>query len=207
MATADGGGVDVVLWDFGDTLVDERWCWQCPPGVPGWTDAWRACGATELWTRWGRGDAVIDDVAAQLADATGMSAGAVVTHLASRFRDLTFHPRTWEIARAREHRQAIVTVNPVEFRDIVATYELDRVFDLIVISGEEHTDDKADLCDRALERVGITDRAESLLIDNIESNIMSWRSRGGRAYWYRDDQTFADDLAARGWRGLVPAIA
>jgi hypothetical protein len=48
MATADARGIDVVLWDFGDTLVDERWCWPCPPEVPGWTDAWRAFVAGEL---------------------------------------------------------------------------------------------------------------------------------------------------------------
>ena len=205
MATADGGDIDVVLWDFGDTLVDERWCWPCPPGVPGWTDAWRAFGATELCARWGRGEASMGDVAAHLADEAGMSGPEVVTHLERRFRDLTFHRRTWKIARAREHRQAIVTVNPVEFRDIVATYDLDRVFDVIVNSGEEHTDDKADLCDRALARVGVNERARSLLVDNIESNVVSWRSRGGLAYWYRGDHAFADDLTAGGWQGLVSA--
>jgi hypothetical protein len=133
-----------------------------------------------------------------------MSGDAVLAHLEACFRDLTFDPRTWEIARAREHRQAIVTVNPVEFRDIVGTYALDRVFDVIVVSGEEHTDDKADLCDLALERMGISERARILLVDNIEANVVSWRSRGGLGYWYRGDQIFADELAARGWRGLVP---
>jgi hypothetical protein len=176
----------------------------CPPGVPEWTDAWQAFGASELSAHWGRGEASIDDVVAHLADATGMSAGRVLTHLEERFRDLTFHCHTWEIARAGEHRQAIVTVNPVEFRDIVATYELDRVFEVIVISGEEHTDDKADLCDRSLRRMGISERGRSLLVDNIESNVVSWRSRGGLG-WYRGDHAFTDELAARGWRGLCPA--
>ena len=76
---------------------------------------------------------------------------------------------------------------------------------MIVISGEEHTDDKADLCDRALERMGVNERGGSLLVDNIESNVVSWRSRGGRAYWYRGDQAFAHGLTARGWQGLVSA--
>jgi hypothetical protein len=74
---------------------------------------------------------------------------------------------------------------------------------MIVISGEEHTDDKADLCDRALERMGISERGRILLVDNIESNVVSWRSRGGLGYWYRGDHAFADELAARGWRGLL----
>ena len=25
--------VRYLLWDFGDTLVDERWMWPCPEGV------------------------------------------------------------------------------------------------------------------------------------------------------------------------------
>lgn len=207
MATADDGA-DVVLWDFGDTLADERWCWVCPPGVPEWTDAWRAFGATGLCARWGRGEVPIDHVAAHLAGVTGMSADAVRAHVEACCRDITFHERTWAVARAREKCQAIVTVNPTEFRSIIApAYDLDRVFEVIVVSGEEHTDDKAELCDRALQRMGITERARVLLIDNIEANTQSWRSRGGLGYWFRGDHTFADELAAIGWERLVPPTA
>ena len=30
----------VLLWDFGDTLVDERWMRRAPAGVPAWEAAW-----------------------------------------------------------------------------------------------------------------------------------------------------------------------
>ena len=29
--------VRYLLWDFGDTLADQRWMWPSPEGVPGWT--------------------------------------------------------------------------------------------------------------------------------------------------------------------------
>lgn len=29
--------VRYLLWDFGDTLVDQRWMWAHPDGVPAWT--------------------------------------------------------------------------------------------------------------------------------------------------------------------------
>ena len=35
--------VRYLLWDFGDTLVDQRWMWPNPEGVPGWP-AWAAVG-------------------------------------------------------------------------------------------------------------------------------------------------------------------
>jgi len=41
-----------VLWDFGDTLVDERWMQRCPPTVPQWRDVWLrhvVDGVSEAW--------------------------------------------------------------------------------------------------------------------------------------------------------------
>jgi hypothetical protein len=195
--------LDVVLWDFGNTLADERCWWTCPAGVPTWSDAWAAFMATELCSAWERGDVPVDDVAAQLAAATGMPAEAVRSHLQACGRQIRFHERTWSIARARENRQALVTVNPVEFFDIVATYALDRVFETIVVSGEEHTDNKSELCDRALRRLGIAGRSRALLVDNLEPNVESWLDLGGLAYHFEGDDSFADDLSSSGWGGLA----
>ena len=35
-------GVRYLLWDFGDTLADQRWMWPSPAGVPGWTARYEA---------------------------------------------------------------------------------------------------------------------------------------------------------------------
>jgi hypothetical protein len=32
--------VAVLLWDFGDTLVDERWMRRAPAEFPDWPNAW-----------------------------------------------------------------------------------------------------------------------------------------------------------------------
>jgi FMN phosphatase YigB (HAD superfamily) len=77
---------------------------------------------------------------------------------------------------------------------VVPTYALDSVFDVIVTSWEEHTLDKARLCEIALERLGGSDPAEALLIDNIEQNVDAWRARGGQAYLYESDERFAADV-------------
>ena len=45
--------IDMVVWDFGDTLVDEQLMRIPPPEVPEWTDAinglWDADGWAERW--------------------------------------------------------------------------------------------------------------------------------------------------------------
>jgi hypothetical protein len=45
---------DVLLWEFGDTLVDERWMRQCPADCPGWEEASVAVMA-ELADAWNVG--------------------------------------------------------------------------------------------------------------------------------------------------------
>ena len=60
-------------------------------------------------------------------------------------------------------------------------------------SWEEHTLDKARLCEIALERLGGDDPYEALLVDNIEANVDAWRSLGGQAYLFSSDDEFARD--------------
>ena len=91
--------------------------------------------------------------------------------------------------------QAIVTVNPDLFTRFVApNYALDTVFDTIVTSWQERTEDKARLCEIALERLGGSDRATALLIDNIEANVDAWRARGGQAFLFVSDEEFRRDV-------------
>ena len=90
---------------------------------------------------------------------------------------IRFFEHAWAKARSHEMPQAIVTVNPDLFtRFVVPNYALDTVFDTIVTSWQEGTEDKARLCEIALERLGGSDPAEALLIDNIEANVDAWRA-------------------------------
>jgi FMN phosphatase YigB (HAD superfamily) len=193
-----------LLWDFGDTLVDERFLWTCPSGVPGWRDCYRELTTGELGRRWNCGSARFDELAREMSSRLGMSTAAVIAHAQSCSADIRFFEHAWAAARSRALPQALVTVNPHEFRDwIVPNYRLSDHFDAIVVSAEQGCESKADLCDAAVKLLGCDDRSAALLLDNIEANVDEWRSRGGSAYWFRGDEEFSSRLAVGGWNSLA----
>ena len=113
-----------------------------------------------------------------------------------------FFETAWATAKKRALPQAIVPVNSDVFsRFVVPNYSLDSTFDVIVTSWEEHTMDKARLCEIALERLGGHDPAQALLIDNIEANVDAWRALGGQAYLFTTDEAFARKLREAGSDG------
>ena len=186
--------IQYLLWDFGDTLVDQRWMWPSPDGVPGWTARFQALIDTELDERWMRGETTTGEVAAIFAVDLGTTPDALMVHIEQLCRNVQFYEHAWIAAQARLRPQAIVTLNADLFSSlIVPNYALDSTFDEIVTSWEEHTLDKAHLCEIALERLGGRDPAHALLIDNIEENVDAWRARGGQAYLFRTDAEFLAD--------------
>src|SRR5882724_10164584 len=179
-------GPAVLLWDFGDTLVDERFMRRPPADRPGWTAAWTDV-VTEVADDWHVGRIAAPDVYAALAARAGMSVDEVARHAAECCRSLVFHEAAWRVARERRLPQAMVTVNPDMFVDeIIDPYRFRDVFDTIVVSAVEGTDDKTRLCEVALERLGFDgDRGSALLIDNREDLVDAWRTSGGAGYWFR----------------------
>lgn len=187
--------VGYLLWDFGDTLVDERWMWPCPAGFPNWTDSYRALGAGLLGSRWNRGALSFEEFATRLAADVGIAFDDACAHMQACCNAIQFFEHAWATARSHAMPQAIVTVNPDLFTRFVApNYALDTVFDTIVTSWQERTEDKARLCEIALDRLGGSNPAEALLIDNIEANVASWRAHGGQAYLFRSDLEFGRDV-------------
>ena len=196
--------VRFLLWDFGDTLVDERWLWSCPDGFPEWAAHYRAVCGGELGSRWNCGTASLDDLADDLVARLGMTKDAVLAHARRCCGEIQFFEHAWAAACSRALPQALVTVNPDVFRDVVmANYPITGTFDAVVISAEAATENKADLCELAAVELGCEDPSHALLIDNIGANVDAWRARGGSAYWFRNDATFATDLAAGSWNGLA----
>ena len=53
----------VVLWDFGDTLVDERWMCRCPDNCLTWETAWISV-MNQLADQWNVGNVSFNEVAA-----------------------------------------------------------------------------------------------------------------------------------------------
>lgn len=186
-----------LLWDFGDTLVDERWMLRPPEGCPAWPTAWAEVMGRHA-AGWDVGAISWAQVTDALAERTGLTVEAVAAHARRCCRDLAFNPSAWRVARERRLPQAIVTVNPDLFSDhVVPVHDLEEVFDLIVASWMEGTTDKPDLCDIALRRLRFGGaRSEALLIDNRAELVEAWRDRGGAGYWFRDDAQFERDLPA-----------
>lgn len=144
----------------------------------------------ELADAWNIGAVRLPEIYATLADRTGMSVSAVEAHARDCCDRIVFHPAAWRVARERVLPQALVTVNPDLFADlIVDRHRLDDVFDVIVTSHAEHTSDKTALCQAALDRLEHHgDRSRALLIDNRHDLIEAWRAAGGTGYWFQGDE-------------------
>lgn len=187
---------EVLLWDFGDTLVDERWMRRAPDGCPAWEAAWSDV-MTVLADGWNVGTVRAGQVYEALAERTGMTAEAVEAHARDCCRSLRFHATAWRVATERRLPQALVTVNPDLFTEhIVAVHDLAAIFDVIVTSSEEKTDDKPALCQIALDRLGFRrERPKALLIDNRLDLVNAWRDVGGSGYWFQTDEQFGRDAS------------
>lgn len=185
----------VLLWDFGDTLVDERWMRRPPAACPTWEEAWLDV-MTDRADDWNVGWASATEIFEELAKRTGMSKHAVGSHARSCCEHLVFNQTAWQVASERRLPQALVTVNPDLFADfIVPTYGLGDAFDVIVMSFAERTGDKPALCDIALSRLGFSGpRSDALLIDNRLDLVKAWRNVGGSGYWFESDQKLRADL-------------
>jgi phosphoglycolate phosphatase-like HAD superfamily hydrolase len=188
--------IKVLLWDFGDTLVDERWMLRAPADVPSWPDAWVDVMSTHA-EQWNVGDVGMDEIFAQLAKRTGMAFSDVASHARYCCQHISFHESSWRLARERRFPQAIVTVNPDLFAEfVVPAYDLSSTFDIIVMSYAERTADKSALCGVALERLGFRgDPTEAMLIDNRADLVQGWIDAGGSGYWFQSEELFRRDLA------------
>ena len=191
--------VECLLWDFGDTLCDELSLWR---DSPEWMEVYRSF-EDGLAASWSLGDLDTDAFVAELAKRMPLSEVEILAHLrqAERFK---FFPFTYAFFRERHLPQAIVTVNPTLFTEvIVPVHALDEVTDTIVVSAEERTIDKGELCRRALERMKLgCAPSRALLIDNKQANLDAWERHGGIGYLFRTDSTFQQDVA-RGIDNLV----
>jgi hypothetical protein len=149
-----------------------------------------------LGAAWSLGDLDTRGFVAELAMRMPLTEAEILAHL-KRTDLFEFFPFTYAFFRDRHRPQAIVTVNPAFFSEvIVPSYALDEVTDAIVVSGEEKTIDKGELCRRALRRMKLgCDPSHALLIDNKKSNLDAWARHGGIGYLYTTDSTFRQDVA------------
>ena len=186
--------LSALLWDFGDTLCDERFIWGSGPE---WAAAFDRFAADGLGSRWNRGELDTLAFATELATRMGRPADAVIAHMRDCCQNIRFFPYTYAFFKARHLPQAIVTVNPDLFSEVIVPIcGFDRDCDAIVTSWEEGTEDKRVLNRIAIERLGLDcPNAEAVLIDNKLENVDAWRGIGGAGYHYRGDERFAADVS------------
>jgi hypothetical protein len=190
--------LQAVLWDFGDTLADERWMLAPLDGAPGWPGVYRrVLDGGDLADRWNIGSATAEEVAEELGDELGVPGRAILRHMHACCRSIGIYLDVMALAAKLEAPQAIVTINPDIFSDVVVpAYKLRAQFAAIVTSWEEQTLSKADLCDAAMSRLpGAVDREACLLIDNRADNVAEWRARGGSAWLFEGYGSLAEHLS------------
>jgi hypothetical protein len=185
--------IECLLWDFGDTLCDERFIWNSGPE---WMEIYETFDDDGLGAMWSLGEIGTKEFAAALSKRMGRSPESIIDHMTACSSAIHFYEATWEFFQSWHLSQAIVTVNPDLFSEIIAPfYRFDDHRDAIVTSWEEKTDDKRILNRIAIDRLGLDCRNEAaLLIDNKRSNIDDWIGIGGVGYHHVGDEAFAVDV-------------
>ena len=171
---------------------------------PTWTATWLRILATRR-IDWDTGRLTSEHLAAILAAEVSCPAIEVQDYmrdLCGRIQFFTEIGTAVRRRRARGGRQVLVTVNPDLFDEVVAQYSLLDSFDAVITSSSLGTDDKVDLCWRALQIMGVDDPSDTVLIDNVRTNIDGWVAAGGKGYLFTDDNRFAEDVA----RGNLPGV-
>lgn len=194
----------LALIDFGNTLAEETFMRRDCEAFPDWTSTWMEIMA-ESRAAWDTGRLSAGELAERLAPELGRSGDAVRAYMSELCRQVAFHPvitLAVRRRRARGGRQALVTVNPDLFDEVVVHYGLAGLFDAIVTSGARGTDDKVELCRHALATLGVADPEETILIDNVPANVEGWIAAGGMGYLYTSDDAFASDVTS----GAVPGF-
>ena len=198
-----------LLWDFGDTLCDERFIWSSGPD---WMEVYRSFDDSGVGASWSLGELNTREFAKRLSKQMNRDAASIVAHMIERCNHIRFFEKTYAFFKARHLPQAIVTVNPDLFSEVIVPLcGFDVDCEAIVTSWQEGTFDKNILNRLALERMGLLDdtcedgacdNANALLIDNKKSNIEAWLGIGGAGYHYTNDETFERDST-----GGVEALA
>lgn len=189
--------IECLLWDFGDTLVDQKGFLVPPDGVPEWPEVFINNVWNGTWGEdWFEGKIDFPRVCELLSNSLPLRPEDVSAHILTCCNNLKFFENAYSAVKARHYRQALVTINPDLFSSvIVSEYGLDNFFEVIITSWEVQTLDKSILCDFALDQIGISSRDGALLIDNDKGNIDNWISLGGQGYHFRGDKKFAEEVA------------
>jgi FMN phosphatase YigB (HAD superfamily) len=190
--------IDMIAWDFGDTLVDEQLMRMAPQGFPGWADAVNDLLQVDRWAeRWELGEVCMNELVVPLAERLSMPPTQVARHLRATWRS----PRVLEPAMKWLHQlsgvvaQVIVTVNPYEFHGVATATGFDSLVDLIVTSADVRSRSKVVQARQARRWLGRDeDLSTTVLVDNKAANITEFRDHGGQAVLFVENDPALDGL-------------
>ncbi len=200
--------IDLVCWDFGDTLVDEMFM-RLPP-VDGIDWAWHyeavVAEHPDLIAELDIGNATLNDLIDPLAKRVALPRREIAKHLRTVWHRIEWFPssRRW-VERLGEAgvMQAVVTVNPHEFHGMAMACGLDAMVDIIVTSAETQQLHKPPMAQRARRLLGLADGLETtLLIDNKSHNTDDFTAAGGHSLLYT-----RETFAAEAERWLAPLLS
>ncbi|MFP4356541.1 MAG: hypothetical protein ACLFUJ_15615 [Phycisphaerae bacterium] len=194
-----------VVYDFAFTLCSQKYFHKLGSQAERQIDQLLFGPGTEThWAiPWMEGKLSCQDIYQYLSGRMGMPVDRLAEALDESCRGLRFNPRVHELAR--QHRAegtptALVTVNMDCFSDVVAPHHrLEELFDVVINSADHGTIDKTQLWPMAFEALGKgVGYGGSLLIDDSVRNVEAFRSLGGRAILYVDDDHFENELRRNG---------
>lgn len=195
-----------VVFDFGFTLSSDLYFTLAPPGYP----EWRAIIQQHIFDQppivraWMLGDLRLLDIARIVGGQIDLPIAMIVETMERGCAHMTFNQAVWRFAcsqRAQGRKTALVTANMDVFSSVVVpAHGLERVFDIILNTADEHDLRKEILWDRAFAILGGgLCYAHSLLIEDGPKEPALFRARGGYAYQYTDDRRFRRWLRDHQW--------
>jgi FMN phosphatase YigB (HAD superfamily) len=197
----DPGQIKCIIFDFGFTLSSDYYFKISPPGYPQWHEVIRKYifGEPSIVIPWMKGELTSLDIAGMLSKHFPLDIPTIAATMEKGCQHLNFNPAVWDFAVAQKsarRRTALVTDNMDVFTKVVVpAHGLDQLFDIILNSSDFHEIGKDVLWPIAFERLGGgIGYANSLLIEDGETEPAMFRALGGYAYQYVNDEKFLDWL-------------
>ena len=185
-SVSTSNAVDLVCWDFGDTLVDEMFMRIAPIDVPQWATVYEeVLDERPEWVEdWMLGRVSMNDLIPLLVDRLPMTAEQVAHHLRWVWTQIVWFEDSRQLIERipATVAQAIVTVNPHEFHGIATACGLDPLVPTMVTSADLETASKPAMAVRAREILGLpVGLGTTVLIDNRADNVAAFEAAGGHA--------------------------
>jgi FMN phosphatase YigB (HAD superfamily) len=202
----DPGHINCIVFDFGSTLSPDYYFKVSPPGCPQWHEVIQKAifGEPSIVVPWMKGESTSLDIAGILSKHIPLDIPTIATTMEKGCQHLNFNPAVWNFAVAQKtarRKTALVTDNMDVFTKVVVpAHGLEALFDVILNSSDFHEICKEVLWQIAFERLGGgIGYANSLLIEDGETEPVLFRALGGYAYQYSNDTFFLEWLDSVHW--------